>query len=270
MTTTAPTATHTAPTIGLANVMRSEWTKLRSVRSTLWTSSFALLSTVALGVVICARWVAEFHAGQESSSGFDAALTSLTGIYLAQVAVGALGVLTITSEYSTGMIRASLSVVPQRRTLLAVKGGVFAAAVFAGGELLSFAAFGIGQAILHRAGAGLSLGDGAGLRAAFGGGLYLTAVGLLGYAFGALVRHSAGALSAFFGLLFAATAVIDLLPTRWRNDTIPFMPANAGSQILTTVRGHAALSPWAGIGVLCCYVAVVMTTAFVLVGRRDA
>lgn len=268
-TTTAPTAAGAAPTVGLANMMRSEWTKLRSVRSTLWTSLFALLATVVVGAVACTRWVAEFHAGQQTRLGFDAAVTSLTGIYLAQVAVGALGVLTITAEYSTGMIRSSLSAVPQRRTLLAVKGAVFAAAAFVGGELISVAAFGIGQAILHRASAGLSLADGAALRAAFGGGLYLTAVGLLGYAFGALVRYSAGALSAFFGLLFASTAVLDLLPTRWRNDAIAYMPANAGSQILTTVRGHTALAPWAGIGVFCCYVAVVMTAAFVLVGQRD-
>jgi ABC-2 type transport system permease protein len=265
----AMTVAHPATTIGLANVTRSEWTKLRSVRSTRWTTLAVLFSTVGIGAFICARWVAEFHAGHESRSGFDAALTSLTGTYLAQVAVGALGVLTVTSEYSTGMIRASLSAVPQRRALLAVKGAVFAAAAFAGGELVSFATFGIGQAILHRAGAGLSLADGAALRAAFGGGLYLTAVGLLGYGFGALVRNSAGALAAFFGLLFASTAVLDLLPTQWRNDAIPYMPANAGSQIIVTLPGRDALSPWAGIGVLLCYVAVVMTAALVLTGRRD-
>jgi hypothetical protein len=176
----------------------------------------------------------------------------------------------ISSEYSTGMIRASLSAVPQRRALLAVKASVFALAAFAGGELLSFITFGIGQAILHGAQAGQSLGSGADLRAAFGGGLYLTAVGLLGFGFGALVRHTAGALSAFYGLLFASTAVLDLLPTRWRNDLIRYMPANSGSQIFTTVRGHDALAPWAGIGVFCCFVAVVLAAAFGLVARRDA
>jgi hypothetical protein len=253
----------------LGNVIRSEWTKLRSVRSTLWISLITLLTTVVLGAAICARWVAEFHAGHESRAGFDAALTSLTGIYLAQIAVGALGVLTTSSEYSTGMIRASLSAVPQRRSLFAVKGGVFAIAAFIGGELLSFTAFGIGQAVLHGAHAGLSLGTGTALRAAFGGGLYLTAVGLLGYGFGMLLRHSAGALSAFYGLLFASTAVIDLLPTRWRNDTIAYMPTNSGSQIFTTIQGHGALSPWAGIGVFCCYVAVILIAAFTVIGRRD-
>lgn len=265
----AAATTRTAPTIGLANVARSEWTKLRTVRSTAWIALIAMLAMVVLSAVVCARWVAEFHAGHESIDGFDAPLTSLIGIYVAQIAVGALGVLSISSEFSTGMIRASLSAVPQRRALLAVKGGVFAAATFVGAELASFAAFAAGQAILHGAHAGLPLGSGTGLRAAFGGGLYLTAVGLLGYGFGAVVRHSAGALSAFYGLLFASTAVLDLLPTRWRNDMIPYMPANSGSQVFTTVPGHDALSPWAGIGVFCCYVAAVLIAAFILVERRD-
>ena len=91
---TTPAATAAAPgaatTIGLANVVRSEWTKLRSVRSTRWISVLTVLAALVPGAVICARWVAGFHAGQESRLGFDAALTSLTGIYLAQIAVGAL------------------------------------------------------------------------------------------------------------------------------------------------------------------------------------
>ncbi len=260
----------TATTIGLGNVARSEWTKLTSVRSTRWIGAAATVASLVPGVIICARWVASYHAGQQSRLGFDAALTSLTGIYLAQIAAGALGVLVIGSEYSTGMIRASLSAVPQRRALLAVKAGVFALAALAGGELISFVTFGTGQAILHGAHAGLSLSYGPALRAAAGGGLYLAAVGLLGFGFGALIRHPAGALSAFYGLLFASTAVLDLFPTRWRNDLIRYMPANSGSQILTTVRGHDALSPWAGLGVFCCYGAVVIAAAIVLVTRRDA
>ena len=168
------------------------------------------------------------------------------------------------------MIRASLSAVPQRRALLAVKASVFALAAFAGGELLSFITFGIGQAILHGAQAGLSLGSGPALRAAFGGGLYLTAVGLLGFGFGGAGPVQRRRPVGLYGLLFASTAVLDLLPTRWRNDLIRYIPANSGSQIFTTVRGHDALAPWAGIGVFCCYVAVVLAAAFVLVARRDA
>jgi hypothetical protein len=102
-----------------------------------------------------------------------------------------------------------------------------------------------------------------------GGGLYLTAVGMLGFGLGALVRHTAGALSAFFGVLFASTALVDLLPTSWRNTVIDYMPANAGSQILTTIPTSSAVGPWAGLGVLCLYAAVAITAAAILITRRD-
>jgi ABC-2 type transport system permease protein len=138
------------------------------------------------------------------------------------------------------------------------------------GEVLSFAAFGIGQAILSGAHAGVSLGQPEVLRAVVGGGLYLAAVGLLGFGIGALLRHTAGALSAFFGILFALTALTDLLPTSWRNDVMPYMPANAGTQIFAVQRVHDALAPWTGLGVLCLYAVAAITAAAVLVTRRDA
>jgi ABC-2 type transport system permease protein len=109
---------------------------------------------------------------------------------------------------------------------------------------MSFSAFGIGQALLSNAHIGAFLHDPEVLRATIGGGLYLTAVGLFAFGLGATLRHTAGALSAFFGVLFATTAMVDLLPTTWRNHVITYMPANAGSQILTVDRGHDALAPW--------------------------
>jgi ABC-2 type transport system permease protein len=292
------TATSTAPatTIGFGNLMRSEWTKLRSVRSTYWTTLAAALSTVALGVVICARFRQLINAdGPGKLDGFDPTLTSLNGVYLAQIAIGTLGVLIISSEYATGMIRATFSAVPQRRAVLAAKALVFAGAALILGELMSFAAFGIGQAILSGAHPDLSKGfpgaDGAApdlardfpglhssasladpdvLRAVFGAGLYLGAVGLLGFGLGAMIRHTAGALSAFFGLLFGASVITALLPTNWRNDVMPYMPANAGSQIFTIVRSHDALAPWTGLGVFCLYAVAALIVGFVLVGVRDA
>ena len=237
----------------------------------------AVLATVALGGVICARFLTEINAGKQSLDGFDPTLTSLNGIYLAQVAIGTLGVLVISSEYGTGMIRATLMAVPQRRTLLAAKGLVFAAATFVAGELMSFAAFGIGQLVLSgahsprapQARASASLGDPDVLRAVVGGGLYLTAVGLLGFGLGALIRHTAGALSAFFGVLFALTALVDLLPTSWRNAMIKYLPANSGSQIFTVQQTKDSLAPWTGLGVFCVYAAVAIGVAAVLIGRRD-
>jgi ABC-type transport system involved in multi-copper enzyme maturation permease subunit len=200
----------------------------------------------------------------------DPTLASLNGIFLAQVAVGTLGVLVISSEYGTGMIRATFGAVPQRRAVLAAKGLVFVAVTLVIGEILSFAAFGIGQAILSGAHAGASLGEPQVLRAVVGGGLYLAAVGLLGFGIGALVRHTAGALSAFFGVLFALTALADLLPASWRNDVMPYMPANAGTQIFAVQRVHDSLAPWTGLGVLCLYAVAAIAAATVLINRRDA
>jgi ABC-2 type transport system permease protein len=259
-----------ATTVGFGNVLRSEWTKLTSVRSTYWTAAVAVLASVGVGALICAQTAASIRRGEQTVDGFDATLTSLNGLYIAQVAVGVLGVVTITSEYSTGMIRSSLGAVPQRRTMLAAKALVFAAAALVAGELVSFASFGIGQAILAGPHAGVSLGQPDVLRATVGGGLYLTTVGLLGFGLGATIRHTAGALSVFFGVLFAMTALTDLLPTGLRNDVIKYMPANAGSQIITVQGGGNALGPWTGLAVLALYAAAAMLCAFVLIVARDA
>lgn len=260
-----------ATTIGFGNVLRSEWTKLRSVRSTYWTTLMALLTTVALGAIICFRWTQlTRNATSAKPADFDATMTSLNGIYLAQIAIGALGVLVISSEYGTGMIRATFAAVPQRRAVLAAKGLVLGGATLALGEVLSFASFGIGQAILADVHRGASLRDPGVLRAVAGGGLYLALVALLGFGLGAVIRHTAGALSAFFGLLFGGSVIVALLPTSWSNDLMPYMPANAGSQIFTIVRTHGALSPWAGLGVFGLYALVAIVAGFALAQRRDA
>jgi ABC-2 type transport system permease protein len=254
--------------MNFADVLRSEWTKLRSVRSTYWTMFFAVAVTIGVAVIVCVKWAQDIR--HSPGTTIDATTISLNGIFLAQVAVGTLGVMVISSEYGTGMIRATFGAVPQRRAVLAAKGLVFGVVTLVLGEVLSFAAFGIGQAILSGAHAGVSLGQPEVLRAVVGGGLYLAAVGLLGFGIGALVRHTAGALSAFFGILFALTALTDLLPTSWRNDVIPYMPANAGTQIFAVQRVHDALAPWTGLGVLCLYAGAAITAAAVLVTRRDA
>lgn len=269
----APSRTVSPPapiTIGFGNLMRSEWTKLRSVRSTYWTAIIAVLATAGLGIALCIRWQRDITQHPADAIKFDSTLTSLDGIYLAQVAIGALGVLIISSEYGTGMIRASLAAVPQRRTMLAAKGLVFALCTLVVSEIVAFATFGVGQAILAHAHIGATLSQPGVARAVFGAGLYLTAVGMLGFGLGALIRHTAGALSAFFGILFALTAIIDLLPTAWRNDIIQYLPANAGSQVFTTVPNQNSLAPWTGLAVFCLYPLAAITAAAILIRRRDA
>jgi ABC-type transport system involved in multi-copper enzyme maturation permease subunit len=270
--TTAPTlmAPPRATTIGFGNLLRSEWTKLRSVRSTYWTAAVAVLGTMLIGILVTIQQEHDLVRHPGDLGNFDPVMTTLTGFFLAQVAVGTLGVMTISSEYGTGMIRATLGAVPQRRALLAAKGAVFLVAVFVVTEILSFTAFAIGQAILHPSGGGVSLGDPGILRAVFGGGLYLTAIGLLSFGLGALIRHTAGALSAFFGIVFAASALVNLLPAAWRDHIQRYLPLNAGAQIMSTQPDSSSLSPWHGFLVLCIYGVVAVGAASVLITRRDA
>lgn len=266
-----PAPPATATTVGFANVLHSEWTKLRSLRSTYWCLAAVAVCMLGIAVVMGIRWADVLASDPPGKGfGFDATNTTLAGVYLAQVVLGALGVLVIAGEYGTGMILATFAAVPQRRTLLAAKMLVLAGSVLALTEVLCFCSFWLGQALLARKGFGVSLADPGVLRAVFGAGLYLAAVSLLGFGLGALIRHTAGALATFFGVLFALTAISDLLPTSWRNQVINYLPANAGSQMFTVVRGHGALPPWAGLGVFCLYAAAALTGAFLLIGRRDA
>jgi ABC-2 type transport system permease protein len=257
-----------ARTVGLANIARSEWTKLRTVRSTYWTAIIAVLVTIGIAVIGTTSFMQHFRPGD--LEGFDAPNFVLQGLYAAQLALGALGVMTITGEYATGMIRTTLSSVPQRRIVVSVKGLIYIAAIFVIGEVTSLATFAIGQGILHQKHAGVGLFDPNVLRVVIGGGLYVTAVGLLAFAIGTLVRRTAGALSAFFGVLFLPSALIDLLPRTWRADAIKFAPVNAGTQILNTHRIDGMLGPWQGLGFLVLYGAIILVGALWLLGRRDA
>ena len=260
-----------ADSVGFANLLRSEWTKFRSVRSTYWTIIVAAVLSLGITALITWRIANDAHLQNGGNSFGDPTTFSLNSLFLAQVAFGVLGVLLITSEYGTGMIRASLSAVPQRGAFLAAKGVVVLAVTFVIGELLSFAVYLTGQAILAGANLNSNLGQPQVLRAVVGGGLYLTAVSMLGFALGALVRVTAGGVSAFFFVLFALTPLVDLLPTTWRNHLINYMPINAGAQILQTQpSGSGALGPWTGLGVLCLWALVPLVGAFILIERRDA
>lgn len=254
------------PPVG--DVLRSEWTKLRSVRSTYWTAIVGAVAAIGITVLGTLSFVHNF--APSDLEGFDAANFTLQGLYAAQLAIGALGVLTITGEYATGMIRTTLTAVPQRRMLLTLKGAVFCACTLVLGEVMSFASFGIGQAILHQRQAGVSLADAGVARAVIGGGLFLTLVGWLAFGLGSVFRRTAGALTAFFGVLFLPSALIDLLPHAWRANTMKYAPANAGTQILATHHQHGMLGPWSGLAVLALYAAIAFGAALFFIGRRDA
>ncbi len=255
-----------------AAAARSEWTKLTTVRSTVWSLLVTIAIVVGLGALFCAARVSRWDrldAGERFH--FDPTGFSLNGIFLAQLAVGVLGVLVMSSEYATGQIRATLGAIPQRRLMLAAKTLVFALVVLVVGLVACVSAFSIGQAIFTAKDAGVSLGDPGVLRAVVGGALYLSVIGLMGVGLAAILRRTAGAIATLVGLLLVLPILVNFLPSPWNDDIARYLPGEAGGAIFQVVRrSSTALSPWAGFAVLCAYAAVALVVGAVLLDRRDA
>ena len=255
---------------GFADALRSEFTKIRSTRSTYWTL-FALI-VVCIGIGALASAGTASHPDGISAAEFDATQQSLAGLYVGQLVIAALGALTITSEYSTGMIRTSLTVQPRRGVVFAAKGVVFAAVTLIVGLITSFGSFFVGQAILSSAHLSASLGEPNVLRAVIGGALFLTACGMLAYGLGAILRHTAAAISAAIGLLFVLTVLVQFLPQSWQDNVDKWMPALAGGQIWTTKVTPEAhqFPPWGGFAVLAGWAAAAIVVGLFLFRTRDA
>jgi ABC-2 type transport system permease protein len=268
MAAIATQQTSDRPLSGFTGILRSELCKLRSVRSTFWTLLTALVSNVALAALGAVFLPGALNTQEKAT--VDVPRLSLAGLHLSQIALGVLGVLVITSEYSSGMIRATLSAVPRRRLVLAAKAMVFAVTALAVGISSSLAAWFAFQAFLSDNALRSSIGDPGVLRAITGGGLYLTVLGLLGLGLGAIIRASAGAIAALFGLLFVPPLLLQLLPRSWQTTIGPYTPMEAGSQIYILHPHAASLAPWTGFGLFCLYAAVALTIAVLLITRRDA
>lgn len=251
----------------VADLLRSEWCKLRTVRSTLWTLVFAVAANVVVAV-LAATFIPSRLSSHEKAT-LDSIRVTLAGLHLSQIAFGVLGVLVITSEYSTGMIRASVAAVPRRRALLAAKAAVYAATTFIVATVSCLAAYFAFQACLSGQALASSIGDLGVLRAVLGGGLYLTILGLLGLGLGSVLRSSAGAIATLFGLLFIPTILASILPATWQNRIAGYLPMNAGDAIYSLRREAGSLTPWAGFGIFCLYAAIALIAGFVLITRRD-
>ena len=254
-----------------ADVLRSEWVKLRSVRSTFWALTATILLGIALGAVISA---ATAHAyAKFSVSGklsWDPTGVSQAGVAIASLAIVVLGVLCISSEYSSGMIRTSLIAVPKRGRVLAAKSLVFAGVTFVVGEVTCFVAFFVGQALISGHAPHAALGDPGVARAVAGGGLYLAALAVLSVAAGALLRHPAAAIAAMMAVVLVLPLIAEALPDSWRNPVTEFWPTQAGSQLTSVYHSAHTLQPWPGFGVMCLFVAIVYAIAWTLLDRRDA
>ena len=263
---------------GFGGALRSEFTKIRSVRSTYWTLLALVLVCIGIGVLFSfgeashVQSLARTRIGSQEAANArsHAVALSLFGLLFGQLVIAVLGALTITSEYSTGMIRTSLTTMPRRGTVFAAKAIVFGAVALVTGLVTSFGSFFAGQSILATQNVGASIGQPGALRAVIGGGLFLTVCGLLSLGIGAVLRHTAGAITAAIGLLFVLFVLSGFLPSNWAADVDKWIPFNAGGAIWEQFSGQNMFHPWTGFAVFCGYAAVALIGGLVLFRKRDA
>ena len=254
-----------------SRVLRSEWIKLWSLRSTRWSLALGLLGLL-LGIVVAA-----FDMGRWSSLPLDTRLhyksvdTALIGWHLSELAVGVLGVLVITGEYSTGMIRSTFMAVPKRLPVLWAKVLVFGTVVFVLSLPMTFIGFFGAGAVLSQHHVNASLSTPGALRAVIAIPLFLTVLAVFTVSLGALVRNSAGAIATFAGVIFVLPGLVGVLSNSLKNSINPYLPSNAASAFFTAKPDPAdhLLAPWAGFGVFCAYALVLLAAASVLLIRRD-
>lgn len=255
--------TRTAPSIAMRAraLLLSEWTKLRSVRSTVWTVLVAAVTAVGGSLIIALA-----RTGNATQP-----LDPVASIYFAWLeypvlAVGVLGVLTFTSEFSTGQIRTTFTAVPRRRAVLAAKAAVVGAVTLLVGEALSFLAFFLSEAILSRHHRGLSLADPGALRAVVAAGIAVGAIAVLGVALGAMIRHTAGAVVGLPVLLYLPLVLLSL-PAPWGTRLGKFTTLMAAYQLVSVRRHAGLLSPSLSFLLLVAWPAAGLLAAAVLLGR---
>jgi ABC-2 type transport system permease protein len=249
-----------------ANVVRAEWIKFRTLRS-----SWAVLGAAVVGMIVIGLLVAHNTRHLAGLAPEDAAASGpLQGYFLGQLLIGALGVLFVTGEYSTGMIRSSFAAVPKRLPVLWAKLVVFTVVVGVSMVAASVVAFVVAQAYLSHYRTGFSLGDPGALRVAIGTGVYLTLVGLIGAAAGWIVRSTPGALVTYIALMLVVPVLFGTVLGTWGKDVAQFFPGEAGGSFVSSVRDAPSLSPWVGLGVMIGWVVVGVGVAAVQLRRRDA
>ena len=299
-----PSATGRA---GLGGALRSEFTKLRSVRSTYWTIAALFIVSVGIAAIAGAGIASNLHNNPQNRAGMDATQASLIAFFeLGQLIIAVLGALTITSEYSTGMIRTSLTAMPRRGVVYAAKLIVFTTVTLIVSLITSFISFFVGQAVMSGSGVSASLfhsvtipadvnmspppgGPGSGppnvtfsgtivispgtvLTAIIGCALFVTVVALIAFALGSIIRHTAGAITSAIGLLFVLPIIVQILPDTWRWDIMRFFPDAAGRVLSVTIGQHNPhlWSAWPQFGVTLVYAAVLLAVGGYLFRKRDA
>jgi ABC-type transport system involved in multi-copper enzyme maturation permease subunit len=255
-----------------ARIVVSEWTKLRTLRSTKWSLLVATVLTIGFpclfAAVTSSHWGTMSPGDQANTHPLDIALV---GVFVSQLAIGVLGVLVITGEYSTGMIRATLTAVPKRVPALLAKVAVYAVVSFALMLPAVLAAFFASQAILSKHEIlQISFSDQGVARSVIGGALYLAVLGVFTLGIGAIVRNTAGGIATFAGIMFVIPPLMLLLPRSWNDAISPRLPDAAGRAILSPTHGRHDLAAWPGFALFCGYAAATLAIAALLLLRRDA
>jgi ABC-2 type transport system permease protein len=309
-TATSPVRLSTLPPAagraGLRGAIASEFTKLRSVRSTYWTLAALLIVSIGIGAAISAGSASDLSSNPGDKAGFDATQVSLFAFFeLGQLIIAVIGAMSITSEYSTGMVRTSLTALPRRGVVYAAKAIVLTGVTLVVSLVTSFVAFFLGQAILASTGVGASIlgttsvprgaeGVGGGpnspptsvnlvghilipsstvLTAIIGTALFVTVVAVIAFGLGAIIRHTAGAITTVIGVMFILPIIVQILPHTWRWDIMRFMPDAAGRVISVTVPGGGnehLWSAWPQFLVTAIFAMVLLGVGGYLFRKRDA
>jgi ABC-2 type transport system permease protein len=255
-----------------ARVLRSEWTKLWTLRSTRWSLLAAVIALAGLGMVAAGFQMGHWaRMDPHERATYSAINNGVAGYHLAQLAIGVLGVLVITGEYATGMIRSTLMAVPRRLPVLWAKATIFGAVTFVLMLISAFVSFFGVQAIVKQHHVQATLSSPHALRAVIGVALYLAVLGVMTVAIGCIVRSTAGGIATFVGLLFVLPGIVAILPSSISDSITPYLPLNAGTTVATDTFDNAHhLAPWAGFALFCGYTAIALAAAAITLKRRDA
>jgi ABC-2 type transport system permease protein len=253
-----------------SRVFRSEWTKLHSLRSTRYALLATAVLTIGFGLIATAVTVSRWSSMSVADKAtFEPLNTSLLGVGFGVLAMGVLGVLLITGEYTTGMIRSTMTAVPKRLPVLWGKIGVYTLVGLAVTIPATLIAFIAGQAILSGQHIQIAFTHSGVPGAVLGAAGYLTLAGLFAMGLGAILRNTAAGIATFAGVMFVIPPIISILPSTIANSIDPYLPSNAG-QAMMQIGHHAnTLSPGVGLAVFAAYVAAVIAAAALLLDRRD-
>lgn len=253
-------------------VLQSEWTKIRTVSSTIWTLAVAFLVTAAMGFGLSALLNSTFDDISEAERAtFDPTFVSFSGTILGQLAMVVFGVLVVGSEYSTGMIRTSLAAVPQRATFLFSKILVAGSLALVVGLITSFVSFFLGQAALGDH--GTTLGEPDVLRAVIGSGLYMGLIAVFSMGVATMLRSSLLSLGILMPFFFLVSQILASVPKA--KEVAKYFPDQAGSKIMQVVPGamnsdEGPYGPWEGMGIMVLWVIAALLGGYLVLRKRDA